>query len=308
MSIEWLRETSAEIEYSGDSQGARRATRSWLFKVTTPDVSPALISTSIPVAFDDPHPYVAGIYARKFRVRPTDSIGMLWSAVVEYETAIRAEQDQDQGGGGKVVGKPDIWGGSSSVTTGPAYKERANPADALRQGDVMTNSAGDPLEDLVAENAEERLSLTTYYLDHTQWMAASKKYTNACNADTWNGGAPYTWKCQGCSKKLNADTTDVGQTIVYWEVTWEFAYRADGWQLRPWDIGFNQLVNEEGTPTGSGNKRATIKGQDNKGVRQPVALANGIAKEPGEPPDALEFYVYPEFNFNEQFGEVYTPV
>jgi hypothetical protein len=306
MSIEWIRETSSEIEYSGDTKGARRATRSWLFKVTTPDVSPALISTNIPVAFNDPHPNVAGILAKKFRVRPIDSTGMLWSAVVEYETSIQGEQpDQETTSG--VPDKPEIWGGSSSVTTGPVYKERENATDARRNGPVMTNSAGDPLEDLVAENAEERLTLTTYYLNHQEWMQASKKYTNACNSDTWNGGEPYTWKCQGCSKKLNAETNDQGQTVVHWEVTWEFAYRAEGWQLRPWDIGFNQLVDDEGTPTGSGNKRQTIKGQDNKGVRQPVALVNGIAKEPGEPPDALEFYVYPEFSFNEQFGQVYTP-
>jgi hypothetical protein len=306
MSIEWLRETSAEIEYSGETQGPRRATRSWLFKVTTPDVSPALISTSIPVSFNEPHPQVSGIRARKFRVRPTDSTGMLWSAVVEYETAPDAEAPEYPLIGG-LPGRPATWGGSSSVTSGPVYTERANPGDATRSGDVMTNSAGDPLEDLAAENAEERLTLVQYFGSHVDWMAASKAYTNACNSDNWNGGGYYTWKCQGCSKKLEAETAESGITRVFWEVTWEFAYRAEGWQLRPWDIGFNETVDDDGMPTMAGTKRATIKGQDGKGVRQPVALAGGIAKPVGEKPDALEFYVYAERPFGPMFGQVYTP-
>jgi hypothetical protein len=297
MSIEWIRETSNEIEYSGESQGERRATRSWLFKVTTPDVSPALISTSIPVAFNAPHPNVAGIRAKKFRVRPTDSTGMLWSAVVEYESAAEEDQQEDEDSG--VPGRPSVWGGSSSVTTGPVYKDK--------DGDMMTNSAGDPLEDLTAEFAEERLTLTTYYLNHTQWMSKSRQYTNACNKDTWNGGAPYTWKCQGCSKKLNIETNESGRSTVYWEVTWEFAYREEGWQHRPWDIGFAERVDEDGTPSIAGTKRSTIKGQDGKGVRQPVALAGGVAKTPGDPPDELEFKVYKELNFGGAFGQVYTP-
>jgi len=299
MSIEWIRETSSEIEYSGESQGPRRATRSWLFKVTTPDVSPALISTNIPVAFNEPHPQVSGIRARKFRVRPNDSTGMLWSAVVEYETAPDVESPSYPLVAG-LPGRPATWGGSSSVTTGPVYEDK--------DGNMMTNSAGDPLEDLTAEFAEERLTFTAYYGSHTDWMAASKNYTNACNSDTWNGGAPYTWKCQGCSKKLNAETAQSGITRVYWEVTWEFAYRADGWQLRPWDIGFNQTVNDQGEPSMAATKRATIKGQDGKGVRQPVALAGGVAKAAGQPPDALEFKVYPELAFGPAFGEVYTPI
>jgi hypothetical protein len=297
MSIEWMRETSNEIEYSGESKGPRRATRSWLFKVTTPNVSPALISTSIPVAFNEPHPNVSGIRARKFRVRPTDNTGMLWSAIVEYESATEEEQEEDEDS--KVPGRPSIWGGSSSVTTGPVYKDK--------DGDMMVNSAGDPLEDLTAEFAEERLTLTTYYTNHVQWMNLSKGYTNVCNKDTWNGGAPYTWKCQGCSKKLNIETNDQGRSLVYWEVTWEFAYREEGWQHRPWDIGFAQLVDDEGVPTQSGTKRATVKGQDGKGVRQPVALENGMAKEAGEPPNELVFKVYQEKNFRGVFGQVFTP-
>lgn len=50
-----------------------------------------------------------------------------------------------------------------------------------------------------------------------------------------------------------------------------------------------------------------ILGQDGKPVRQPVALRNGIAKEPCEAPDELLFFVYERANFMRQFGELTTP-
>ncbi len=109
---------------------------------------------------------------------------------------------------------------------------------------------------------------------------------------------------------MNIENKD-GETNVYWEITWEFAYRADKWTLKPWDIGFAQLVNEDGEPTQAGSLRAQIKGQDGKPVRQPVALAGGVAKPAGERPDICNapngFDVYHEKDFTTPFGELFTP-
>lgn len=52
--------------------------------------------------------------------------------------------------------------------------------------------------------------------------------------------------------------------------------------------------------------RRTIKGQDGKPVRQPVALQNGVAKPPCSRPDELSFEVYNEKDFS-VFGELFTP-
>lgn len=57
----------------------------------------------------------------------------------------------------------------------------------------------------------------------------------------------------------------------------------------------------------AGTKRAQIKGQDGKPVRQPVALQNGMAKAAGDPPDALAFEVYEKVDFMAPFGQVFTP-
>jgi len=210
-------------------------------------------------------------------------------------------------------------------------------------GHVSTNSAGDQLAGLEAERAQFHLTYTTFYSRHNDgpgpvvvrgWRDLAKEYTNAVNSDVWNGGQPGQWKCQGCSAKLDSDRNGAdGALRFFWEVTWDFAFRADYWAIRPWDIGFNELVDENGAPaptygistgdvedegsegSGSGgdgpcggnlNRRA-IKGQDGKPVRQPVALSNGVAKAPCLRPDELWFDVYEPLPFGTVFGEVRTP-
>jgi hypothetical protein len=301
-----VRETSRDAGLSGsrdkDNQNTTTRTRSFLVQADSPATSPNDVLAATGISLGD---QLDGLTLTKFRVRPTDGVGMLWTVTAEYEPAV------PEGGGGEeetppggVPGKPDIWSGSSSVT------KKARYVDIFDK--VMTNSAGDPFEEgCLADTAENRLTLTTYRRHHNDWLADSEKYTNSINADPWNGGERMTWKCQGCSKKLNIEQQD-GGVLIYWEITWEFAYDPDTWTWKPWDIGFNETVNEDGEPTGYGTGEAapgrrTIKGRDGKGVRNPVALSGGVAKAPGLPPDALEFNIYFVEDFNAKFGEVFTP-
>jgi len=297
MSIEWVRETNRDAEYSGDDDGEFTATRSWLVKTTSPSVDAAAVKSAPGVDIGSIYPGDSDLKASRFRARSADSSGVLWTVTWEYKPA------PDEGGEepdviGGIPGKPAIWSGSSSVTTIPIYKDRFDQ--------VIVNSAGDPLEDITAEAAEDRLTLTQYYQSHTEWLSLSKNLTNSINQFPWNGGGIGEWKCQGCSKKLNIEKTEQG-TLVYWEVTWDFAYRKGGWNPQVLDIGFAQLADEEGTPTGSGTNRIQIRGQDGRGVRQPVALANGVAKPAGQPPDVIVVDYYIPQNFGGTFGEVYTP-
>ena len=48
----------------------------------------------------------------------------------------------------------------------------------------------------------------------------------------------------------------------------------------------------------SGWKRNGWKTADKKPVKSPVALASGVAKTPGQAPDSLTFYLYPESDFS----------
>ena len=298
MSIVWVKEQPRERGGSGKKDEGCEWQRAFLVRTDVLDESIIEITNSCGAVFGDVHPDDASTFLNTFDTKVVDGTGLLFSVTLKYSKKNPAEEDPADDKPGGMDAKPPVWGGSSSVTTGPVYKDNA--------GNMMTNSAGDPLEGLEKEFAEEKLTLTQYYASHAQWMPLSKTLTNAVNDEAWNGGAARTWKCQGCSKKLNIENTD-GATLVYWELSWEFAYRADGWVLRPWDIGFSQLVDDDGVPSGTGTKRATITGQDKKGTRQPVALGGGVALPAGTPPVALEFFVYTERDFDVYFGEVFTP-
>lgn len=301
MAIVWSEEQPRERSGSGKKDEGAEWSR--VFYVRTDSLTESIvdISNAPGIAFGDGHPDDSSTVMETFDVKAADGSGLLYAVTFKYKKYNPADGGEG-GGGGTVTGKPPIWGGSSSVTTGPVYKDK--------NGNVMTNSAGDPLEGLEKEFADERLTLTICYASHEDWMELSRTYTNAINDAAWNGGDAKTWKCQGASKKLNIENTD-GVLLVYWEVTWEFAYRADKWTLKPWDIGFAERVTDDGTPSAFGTKRRQIKGQDGKGVRQPVALANGMAKAAGQPPDIVNggngFLVYEELDFSAPFGEVFTP-
>lgn len=305
MAVVWSEEQPRERGGSGKYKDGSEWSRTFYVRTDALDTSIVDITNAPGIAFQDPHPDDSSTYMDAFDVKVADGTGLLYAVSFKYKKFQPDEIEPPEDQPGSMEFKPPVWGGTSSVTTGPVPPDVNNELKDL-DGLNICNSAGDPLEGLEQEFAEERLTLTQYYASHNDWMELARTHTNATNDGNWNGGAERTWKCQGCSKRLNIENKD-GTTTVYWEITWEFAYRADTWDLRPWDIGFAQLVDDEGTPTGSGTKRAQIKGRDGKGVRQPVALNNGIAKAAGEPPDPLRFRVYPKQNFGLAFGEVFTP-
>jgi hypothetical protein len=123
-------------------------------------------------------------------------------------------------------------------------------------------------------------------------------FSNSVNVSAWNTSSPRTWKCEFRSSQKKLLSRLGASPKTYWEVVWDFVYREETWDYQPWDIGFNQLVTSDGTPTASGTKRAAILGADKKPVKSPVALAGGVAKDPGQPPDALRFRLYREANFS----------
>ena len=296
MTIQWSRETLKDRTISGKSGEGSVYRRSFLVRVDDPTESQADIVNSCGVAFGDAHPDDNSCRLKTFDCKPVDSDGLLYAVTFEYSKPdLEDNNDSPGSAGGALI---PTWSASSSVTTGPAIKDI--------NGNMILNSAGDPLEGLEKENAEFRLTLTQYFTDHTTWVNGSREYTNTTNNAQWNGGAAGEWKCQGSSAKLNIDNSD--QTVlVYWEVNIEFAYRKGGWDLKVNDIGFHQKVGDDGQPSGAATKRARIKGQDGKPVAQPVGLCGGVAVAVGQPPCELFFQIYERKDFNSVFGQVYTP-
>ena len=261
-------------------------TRKWRIRVDSPTTSQVAISRAPGVVFGQPHPDFGNHLAMEFELADEDGVGMFWMLTVKYYIPPKSNTPDTNTG----IPQPD-WRATGSTTNVPAFADK--------DGTKITNSAGDPLEGLEIEASDFGLTLTKCYTDLT-WSALAVAKSNAVNSSAWNGSAARTWKCEfrGATKKeLTVSATSGTATIPYWETNWEFRYRADTWDLKPWDVGFNQLVGSDGSPSTSGTKRAAILGADKKAVKSPVALSGGVAKAAGQKPDALTFRCYPEESF-----------
>ncbi|NBX97328.1 hypothetical protein EBQ81_00485 [bacterium] len=184
----------------------------------------------------------------------------------------------------------DVWSAAGSAATIAVFKDK--------DGGEILNSAGDPLEGAERESTEFVLTLTKCYANMA-WSGIAKSHTNAVNNAEWNGSEARTWKASFRSaqkKEMTSSASDA--TKIFWEVTWEFHYREEKWDFKPWDVGFNQRVGSDGTPSASGSGRAAILGTDKKPVRSPVALGGGVALPAGSAPEALTFKLYREADFS----------
>lgn len=307
MAVVWTREMQRERSQSGKYGETYVYKRSWLVRVDDPSTPLPDITNGPGINWLDPHPDDDSCLALEFDTKPADDTGLLYIRTCTYQkkppNSTGGDEEADQPTYVEGIMKIPIWSGGSSVTSGPATRDK--------DGDVIANSAGDPLEDLSMDVAEFRLTLTQYYASHTQWGPLAREYTNAVNSDSWNGGTARTWKCQGCSAQVQTENNAL-VTITFWEVTWEFAYREDDWNLKAWDVGFHELCGSDGVASASGDKRKAIKGQDGKTSKQPVALGSGVALPAGMAPQIINngngAEVYRPLPFASVFGELYTPI
>jgi hypothetical protein len=231
------------------------------------------------------HPDFASHKAMEFDCTEESGDGMMWSITVRYY--IPPVDNTPSPSTGMPV---DSWSGSGTTITIPVFEDK--------DGAKIVNSAKDPLEGAERESSEFTLNLTKCYPD-LSWSPIAESRSNTVNSSTWNGSPARTWKVafKSASKK-EATSSSEDTTKPYWETTWEFCYRKETWDYKPWDVGFNELVTSDGTPSASGTKRAAVLGADKKPVKAPVALSSGVAKAAGSAPDALTFKLYQETDFS----------
>jgi len=292
-------ELARERSLSGKVQETDAYTRSFLVKAGSLSESLIVISNAPGIALKDAHPENDKIKAMEYDVKCVDDSGLLYQVDFKYYAPPPDLQEDDGGlpppGAIEGFGKKPIWTAGSSVTTGPVLKEI--------DGTPIKNSAGDPYEDITKEFAEFRLGVTMYAFTAKDWQGLAYLCTNAINSQEWNGGQPETWKCQGCSAQLVTESLN-GSSYTLWEINWEFAYRADKWNLQLIDIGYAERVNENGEPSQNGNKRQAIRDPKGKPVPGPVPLDGmGGAAEPGVLVTNL-FDIYHQVDFNKIFGEI----
>jgi len=300
MAVVWFRELPRQRSQSGKYQETYVYTRSYMIRVDDPDTPLPDITNSPRFAWRDAHPDDPSCRAMEFETSCEDDSGLLYRVDIKYYVPpVDSSNPEDPEFSGFM--RAMIWTGSSSAKTVPAKR---------LDGTNIKNSAGDPLEGLEMEAIEPRLSLKMYYPNHVNLVNAYMAYTNRVNDATWNGGAAETWRCLGCSFQPITENV-AGVSVTFWEVNWEFAYDATTWRLKPWDVGFAERCDVNGVASGSGSERKVIVGQDERPVRQPVALAGGVALPPGSEPQIVDapdgVQVYGTASFNTEFGQIFTP-
>jgi len=267
-----------------------------VYDVRTDSLTQSLVSivTAPGIGYGSAHPDMADHKAMEWDLSAADDSGLWWTVSIRYAVPPPGKTID------AVSGLPDpAWSALGSTHSVPVYKDK--------DGAVIKNSAGDPLEGLEAEGQEFGWSLVKCYslAASPSWDVVVRSVANKVNSDTWSGETARKWKCsfKGAQKKTIVTQTGSTQSAVqYWEVAFDFRFNDDTWDLAPWDIGFNQRADSAGVASPSGTNRVTILGKDSRPVKQPVALSSGVATAPGTAPTALNFKVYKETAFTSVFG------
>lgn len=282
MSVVYVREITdgrrAEQEFGGPAKTAR------IFTVLTDNPAEPLsvVANSCGIQWLDPHPefpvYCVGIlpendgdplsYKVTFRydlVRPQDRVLLPWQRPVKVSY-------------------------DGSLTSAPCFVHFNEGNDTPR---IITNSAGDPIEGLMRDEAEwvANLEINSQTFD----KAKARAYLNAVNSDVYSGCPVGTVKCQRLAGTLEIEQIQ-GEEILYWKVPAVLAYREIGWDTRVPDVGFNEIV---------GGQRKAILDATNQRVANPVALRNGVKLSQSivtaTGPDILTFKTYKRLPFTGTF-------
>ena len=187
----------------------------------------------------------------------------------------------------------------SSQITKPAvgWADRALvPAEnAADEGNGAQNSAGDPVDGLEEECSLVRLKYTNTRVANPNF-AELQRYTNRCNDGAFLGGADYTVRMTGWSAEYDQKTNS-------WSVSVEFSYNPEGWWIRYFDAGYNEIVNGERRVILDKAGNPVSKPVPLDGAGQAAAIGGGGGSYGASPitPTTLELYPYKIANMQALF-------
>lgn len=185
------------------------------------------------------------------------------------------KDDEEGGEGDPTSGDQDAWKRiqvQSVDITKPArgWRSLGNAKDAAVASEKpAVNSAGDPVDGLEEQCSMLRLTYTNTIASNPNFEAL-RGYVNKCNfggmAVLGMNFSFYTVRCTG----FNANYDQKNNT---WDVTVELLYNPDGWEIRFYNVGFNEIV-VGGGANGQTVRRAILDDRGNP-VSSPVALSEG---------------------------------
>lgn len=159
----------------------------------------------------------------------------------------------------------------------------------------ILNSAGTPYDggipvDVRLGQAVAKLKIDNADFDRNTVLALSGRV----NSETFLGGAPGTVQLDVSASEA------VEGGYHFWNVEYQFCYDPEGWQPRPLDAGFYQLVGGEPTPITFGD--LVTGGTDTTKVPEPEPLnGSGVVVKYADRPGSCEFMpveYFEEYDFN----------
>lgn len=186
--------------------------------------------------------------------------------------------------------RPDVW---KFVTQGVAVPALFYWDGATQR--PLTNSAGDYVEGVTVDEAQQKITITSNREQFPSALAAA--VTNCVNDATYLGFAQDCVKVQGISGEQVVEMVG-GVEVRYWKITSELLGRQTGWNLLLPDVGFNYIESGE-------KRRADVRGPDGEMVASanPIALNGSGGKQSGGTlPAILTRRVYRRISMATYFG------
>lgn len=261
--------------------------RRFVATLNNPDTNSSVVVATIGCGHGTAHPEVSA--ARCYEVTATEAYegNRYWVEVVaKYRVPPADQQNADL----LPWLRPDVW---KFQTQGVAV-----PALFYYDGTTqkpMTNSAGDYIEGVTVDEAQQKITIQSNRQNFPSALAAA--VTNCVNDAVYLGFAQDCVKVQGISGERVSEVIN-GVEVPYWKITSELLARQTGWALLIPDVGFNFIE-------GGVRKRAFVEGPDEEDIpsANPVPLdGSGGIKAAGELPEILTRRVYKRITMSTYFG------
>ena len=261
--------------------------RRFVATLNNPDTDAATLVAAVGATHWSSHPEYA--FARCYDVAVNEAYegNRYWAEVVaKYRIPPADQQNADL----LPWLRPDVW---KFQTQGVAVPALFYYDDTTQK--PMTNSAGDYIEGVTADEAQQKVTITANRQYFPSALAAA--VTNCVNDGSYLGFAIDCVKVQGISGEQAVEQVN-GQEVRYWKITSELLCRQTGWNLLIPDVGFNYI-------DGSTRKRAYVVSPEGEEIASsnPVPLdGEGGMRDGGQFPAILTRRVYKRITMGTYFG------
>lgn len=264
--------------------------RRFVLTLNNPDTNAGLMVTAVGAQHGSPHPEVA--FAKCYEVEVNEAFegNRYWSELV---ARYRIPADEERDIGLLPWLRPDIWKFQTQGVAVPALFYYDQDDSVTKK--PMTNSAGDYIEGVTADEAQQKVTIQANRQQFPSALAAA--VTNCVNEAPYLGFSIDCVKVQGISGEPAVEQVN-GVEVRYWKITSELLCRQTGWNLLIPDVGFNFIE-------GGVRKRADVEGPDGDKIASanPIALDGfGGKQTPGSLPEILTRRVYKRISMSTYFG------